>query len=179
MKKKSERREADFYPTPDYTTMSLINSGILRDIDMSRVLEPCAGSGDICQIFDAPFNHVHSIELRPEEKENLEDVSNSVQIGDFLTMDVDFEPTFIVTNPPFNLAKEFIDKCLTFGCPVAMLLRLGFLSSNKRHDWWQDKIPSDLLVLSKRPSFTDDGKTDGQDYAWFIWNGKGEGLKVI
>lgn len=34
-----------------------------------------------------------------------------------------------------------------------------------------EEFPVDhLVVLSKRPSFTGDGKTDGTGYAWFIWD---------
>ncbi|QXL90608.1 hypothetical protein [Salmonella phage NINP13076] len=59
-----------------------------------------------------------------------------------------------------------------------MLLRIGFLESMKRWEWWQENPISSLLILSQRPSFTDDGKTDGSGYAWFVWDKKNKlGLK--
>ena len=52
---------------------------------------------------------------------------------------------------------------------VIMLLRINFLSSQKRYDFWQQFPPDGLFVLSKRPSFTGTG-TDSQEYAWFVWS---------
>ena len=50
-----------------------------------------------------------------------------------------------------------------------MLLRLNYLGSITRHDWWKEYSPTSLYVLSKRPSFTGKG-TDATDYAWFVWD---------
>jgi hypothetical protein len=78
----------------------------------------------------------------------------------------------IITNPPFSLAKEFIDHSLKNAKCVIMLLRLNFLASIKRYEWWSGIPPTALYVLSKRPSFTGSG-TDATDYAWFIWDTSG------
>lgn len=51
---------------------------------------------------------------------------------------------------------------------MIFLLRTNFLESKKRFEWWQDKPPTKLYVLSKRPSFTGKG-TDATSYSWFIW----------
>jgi hypothetical protein len=75
----------------------------------------------------------------------------------------------IITNPPFSLALEFCDHAIEHAPNVFMLLRLNFLASRKRRDWWNSHNPSALFVLSERPSFTDNGKTDATDYAWFYW----------
>ena len=52
---------------------------------------------------------------------------------------------------------------------VIMLLRINFLGSQKRYDFWQQFPPDGLFILSKRPSFTGKG-TDSIDYAWFVWS---------
>jgi hypothetical protein len=50
-----------------------------------------------------------------------------------------------------------------------MLLRINYLGSISRHDWWKLNSPTSLFVLSKRPSFTGKG-TDATDYAWYVWD---------
>ena len=75
----------------------------------------------------------------------------------------------IFTNPPFSLAQEFIEHSMMFAPTVIMLLRINFLGSQKRYDFWQQFPPDGLCILSKRPSFTGTG-TDSIDYAWFIWS---------
>lgn len=59
----------------------------------------------------------------------------------------------IVTNPPFSIALEFCDHALKLAPEVFMLLRLNFLASGKRKEWFQKHEPSALFVLSDRPSF--------------------------
>jgi hypothetical protein len=50
-----------------------------------------------------------------------------------------------------------------------MLMRINYLGSIKRHEWWKDRCPTALYVLSKRPSFTGEG-TDATEYCWYVWD---------
>lgn len=52
------------------------------------------------------------------------------------------------------------------------MLRINFLGSIARHEWWKNNQPTALYVLSKRPSFSGKG-TDATDYAWFVWDKTG------
>jgi hypothetical protein len=74
----------------------------------------------------------------------------------------------VVMNPPFDQAEAFVRHSLMHVAPrVIALLRLGFLESQERaplHMEW----PSDVYVLSSRPSFAH-GKTDASAYAWLAW----------
>ena len=83
--------------------------------------------------------------------------------------DWDDNVDLIFTNPPFSLAQEFIDHSVARARTTFMLLRINFLGSIKRHDWWVNQPPTSLYVFSKRPSFTGAG-TDATDYAWFVWD---------
>lgn len=76
----------------------------------------------------------------------------------------------IITNPPFSLALQFLEKSLSEAPTVVYLLRLRFLASVKRGAWWHMHPPTHQFVLSKRPSFTGDGRNDSADYAWFAWD---------
>ena len=75
----------------------------------------------------------------------------------------------VVSNPPYRHAERHVGVALAAGRNVAMLLRLGFLAGQKRGVFWREHPPSEVFVLSKRPSFTADGRTDGSEYGWFVW----------
>lgn len=151
-----ERNQNDFYITPEYTIDSLLD--VLNLDDVNSFLEPCRGSGAIYNEIDVPV------------KSYCEILENK----DYLT--TFWRPNtydLIITNPPFSLAQEFLEKSLSEGWSIWYLLRLNFLGSKKRSEWWQNKSPTHLLPLSARPSFTNDGNTDATDYAWFGWDYSG------
>lgn len=158
------RRKNDSYFTPEYTINSLLN--FLSIPHETSFLEPCFGNGSI-------YNKINC------QKKYFAEVASGIDYlqKDFIDIDL------IITNPPFSLAQEFLEKSLSEAKTVCYLLRLNFLESQKRYTWWQDKTPDKLLVLSKRPSFTGKG-TDSQAYAWFVWDKLGvckldKGIHVI
>lgn len=149
----------EFYPTPDYTRDSLYE--LINWDKVNSFLEPCKGDG---VLYDAVPNNVE-----------FKDYAELREGKDYLTS-FQFPHNFfdlIVTNPPFSLTQEFLEKSLVevskFGC-ICYLQRLNFLGSQKRKDWW-NKIgtPNKLLVLSKRPKFVY-GATDAAEYGWFCWD---------
>ena len=88
----------------------------------------------------------------------------------------------IISNPPYSVAQEIIERCFKIAnedTEIIMLLRLAFLESKKRYNFWQKHPVNGLYVLSQRPSFTGKG-TDATAYAWFVWNNTGtQNIKVI
>lgn len=157
----------DFYPTPSWATESFLKSCPIP-LEMNRWLEPCAGTGAIIRAVahEAYFSPIwHAIDLTVPKPA---DIDVYWQVGDFLTIDAPpsgFDA--VVTNPPYSLAEEFIKRCWNIPY-ICMLLRLNFMGSQKRKRWLQQS-PPDIYVLPKRPSFTDDGRTDGTEYGWFVW----------
>ena len=170
----TKRNEADFYATPLETVYAILD--VLPDLnEVKFILEPSAGNGNIIKALRSRDIHgfcIEAMEFREEEKENLEELADVVTIGNFLTDDTKHSKyDLIIGNPPYSLAKEFIDKSLELLAPggrLIFLLRTNFLESKKRFEWWQDKLPNGLYVLNKRPSFTGKG-TDATSYSWFIW----------
>ena len=84
----------------------------------------------------------------------------------------------IVTNPPFSLAFEFAQWAVGHAVHVFLLLRLNFLASGKRREWFSTHEPNALFVLCKRPSFVNGG-TDCTDYAWYYWGPSVGGIHHI
>lgn len=84
-----------------------------------------------------------------------------------------YAPSLIIGNPPYRHAEEHLRAALATGArTIAFLLRLGFLAGRSRSTGiWRTHPPSSVHVLAPRPSFSGDGRTDGQEYAWMVWTG--------
>ncbi|MCU7837622.1 MAG: hypothetical protein KZQ83_20580 [gamma proteobacterium symbiont of Taylorina sp.] len=148
-----KRIEQDFYKTPAWCTKSLLPLISWDAVD--SFYEPCAGDGAIYDLI--PMDNKDWSEIQ-QGRDYLENNHKPVDL--------------IITNPPYRLAQEFIIKALTHGKTVIMLLRLNFLESQARYEFWQANPPSHIITLSKRPSFTGKG-SDSTGYAWFVWGGIG------
>ncbi len=168
------RHPDDFYATPPWVTRAILPH-LPR---VSVVLDPCCGEGAILDVFAERGAGGGVVDLRGIELDATRALAArsgaSVVCADALAMR--WRPAqLVVMNPPFSLASEFVAKALTDGCgvTVAAFLRLAFMESQGRADFHR-KHPSDVYVLSQRPSFTPDGKTDQWAYGWFVW-GPGRG----
>ncbi len=168
----TKRNEYDFYATPiDVVENFIKNYGGLS----GKILEPSAGNGNIIKALNKQNIdcEIHAVEIREEEKSNLNKLSKKVFICDFLQeYNNDEKYDVIIGNPPFSNAIDFTEKCLKMlkeDGKLIFLLRTSFLESKKRKEFWQKNPVSDLYVLSQRPSFTGKG-TDATSYSWFIWD---------
>lgn len=141
--------ETDFYPTPPWCYENLdINWSMF-----SSAHEPCRGDG--------------RIQLFLEEQGIPTTYSEILEDKNFY--DWDEGTDLILTNPPFSELTEFADHAIKHSQTCIFLLRLNFLGSIKRHEWWKENMWSCLHILSQRPSFTGEG-TDATDYCWVVWD---------
>jgi predicted RNA methylase len=177
----AKRKESDFYPTPVSVVQTFLSNYKIKD---GTILEPCAGNGNFIKaIREFGYNNnIIANELREIEVNNLiEAGANEVYTYNFLENKISEYPTTIITNPPFSIAEEFIRKCKTQfpNSEIIMLLRVAFLESQKRYDFWQQYPVNKLYVLKDRPSFTGKG-TDASAYGFFVWDGTDkQEIKVI
>jgi hypothetical protein len=174
-----ERSEADDYPTPEWAVLRFLES-YGAQLPGGPWLEPAAGDGAIIRAVNTwraqtlqttPGIEWSAAELRPSCEPLLDALvrpPGGVFIGDFLTAPSPGRFSVAITNPPFRLARDFAEKCLSMADYVVLLLRLNFLGSGKRHEWMQANLP-DIHVLPDRPSFRGDNKTDSIEYGWFVW----------
>jgi hypothetical protein len=141
------------------------------------VLEPCAGDGAIVAALRARgVDCVDAIEIDEDRAAKVRAIGGDVLCSDALGPEAagiwQAAHGLILTNPPFSLAMEFVELALASQRPhrgtSAFLLRLSWLASSKRAAFHREN-PSDVYVLSRRPSFTGDGKSDSTDYAFFVW----------
>lgn len=167
------------YPTPDFAIKALQEVPIPGNI----WLEPCAGSGNIIRVVNSFRQDIEWTvgELQEKHLSSLgglfmdHEVEHFSCPQDFLTLSkttIDLNQYFnfdaVVSNPPYTYAEEFIVEGLKYAPVVVYLLRTNFLESTKRAEFFQTHMP-DVFVLSKRPSFSGDGKTDGTSYSWMIF----------
>ena len=166
-----KRRKSDFYETPYTLTRKFLDVEYFNK--NSTVCEPACGGGAITRVL----------------KEHWEDdkVTAYDQETNFLWETGEYD--YIVTNPPFSIAFEFIQRAkLVAKSKFAFLLPLSYLHGKKRFD----EIYSDrtyglekVYVFTRYPmlgeALREDGKynTGMMVYAWFVFEKEYDGSPVI
>ena len=158
-KVKGVRNKQDWYPSPEKLAPALMSLINFKDSDV--LLEPAKGQKGNQPFYDA---------FPPANKKLWAEIDQGI---DYFKNE--FSADVVISNPPFNLAEEFIVKAideLKHGGMLVFLLRVNYLGSQKRYDslWQQEKYkPKQIITLVQRPSFTGDGATDSTEYAFFVW----------
>ena len=96
------------------------------------------------------------------------------------------EPWGIVTNPPFGCVEEYIERAVLLAPYVALLLRLAFLESEGRMNWFPHvglrrvHVVAERLPMMHRHNW-DGPKLDkaGLCFAWFIFEGGKKPLRTV
>lgn len=191
-----ERVDFDFYPTCPWIVHRLLDrhGDELFPIFRPDVLEPTVGDGAIIRACDEWFMgrkadcepNWTGVELRRGAliqgmgtvvEHHFEGVDFRGWYPEKHGLAVDLYDLSI-GNPPFSIAESVIRHCLEMSRATAMLLRLGFLSSAERVDFWRGCGADPIVrVLPDRPSFDGLG-TDSATYAWFIWGAELSGPRV-
>ena len=173
-----KRHIADYYVTPVkdiITFLGALDEEVSLDIWDKTILDPCAG-GDPSHDMSYPkalreyyaipddWNGIKTIDIREDSLAETK--------CNYIETKLDYKPFLIISNPPFNQAMEFIKKALDDiedGGYVAMLLRLNFLETKARKDFFDNYMPTWIFVHHKRMSFTDAGGTDSVAYCHMVW----------
>ena len=173
-----KRHIADYYVTPVkdiITFLGALDEEVSLDIWDKTILDPCAG-GDLSHDMSYPkalreyyaipddWNGIKTIDIREDSLAETK--------CNYIETKLDYKPFLIISNPPFNQAMEFIKKALDDvedGGYVAMLLRLNFLETKTRKDFFDNYMPTWIFVHHKRMSFTDAGGTDSVAYCHMVW----------
>ena len=165
------RPEDDFFETPKVATCTMLNNvNIPRDVIL---WEPACGHGAISKILEKMYpNQVLSTELNTDRY--------GVGGVDFLKDGANFKPQgrfWVITNPPFKLANEFVRKAFEYGAErIIFLLRFNYLESGKvREDILNNGHLLRVLLMKERLQMYPYGWTGKkgsatQNHAWFIWD---------
>lgn len=155
----ADRQPSDNYPTDLDGSMPFVRWARERGMLDGVHVEPCAGEGSMIRAVGAKASM--ALEVRPECREPLLSLTPMVWICD-ATFSADAHrvstalaaggPSYVVTNPPFALAVQFIDAWADCVDWSAWLLRQGFWSGSKSALFGRRR-PSHILTLRERPSF--------------------------
>lgn len=92
----------------------------------------------------------------------------------------------VVTNPPFNIIEQFVERAVAMAPYVALLCRLAFLESEGRMKWWQQvglrrvHIIAERLPMMHRHNYTGPKLSNaGMCFAWFVFEGGKRPLKQV
>ena len=181
IKKPSEK--FDRYYTPKWVVQQCLDHVIpVVSPDPEAILEPGAGGGAFvngCRD-RYPDATIHAFDLDPS--------SGPWPKADTSLMELDFtkkngvlrvareSPSdgydLVVGNPPFTYAEDFIESGMKLGLSLVFLLRQGFLSSEKRHPFFEANPPSHVFTLCNRPKFIIGSGGDSADYCFLCYDGE-------
>lgn len=158
-----KRKKSDLYETPYSISQQFIDRERDVIVGLKTILEPSAGNGAMTKVL---------------ENNGFNVVSKDISIGeDFLKETERYDG--IITNPPFSLAFEFIQKAKTLTDYFAFLLPLSYLHGKKRHDeiWMDKEFPlSRIYVFTRYVLFGEPLREDGKystgmiTFSWFVWD---------
>jgi len=164
-----KRKKSDFYETPYSITRKFLG---VEEFDYNlTICEPACGSGAIVKVLAEKTDNIIAYDIEKN----------------FLTETKQYD--YIITNPPFSIAQEFILQAKRVAKKkFAFLLPLSYLHGKKRYDEIycdRDYALKKLYVYTRYPmlgeSLRDDGKynTGMMVYAWFVFEKDYQGSPTI
>jgi len=169
------RVENDYYATHSDSTKALLEVEKI----IYPALEPACGEG-------------HISKLLKENTTSLDLIDRGYgQVANFLTQEFNGKYETVITNPPFNLFQEFVEKALKVaGKKVIMFGKLQALEGMKRATFLQTTPLKTVYVFKKRQQPLRNGNeideltgkkwaSSTMAFAWFVWERGYEGEPII
>lgn len=163
-----ERQEDDYYATEPKAMKLLLQE---ENFD-TNIWECAVGGGHLAAELKNKGYCVKCSDIIDRGYEGTE-------IIDFLNYNDEFDGD-IITNPPYKIAKEFVEHALEIipkGNKVVMFLKLTFLEGKARKEMYKKYPPKVIYVSSSRLQCAKNGdfikynKGTGTAiaYAWYVW----------
>lgn len=172
------------FPTPPWATRALMEHVLEMDRDKAAALtcwEPAANRGYMVTPLREYFGTVIGTDRH--------DYGAGFPVVDFLKgpdpRDYGMLVDWIVTNPPFNAADDFVKRALTVaGAGVAIFARTAFIEGLAR--WrtiFSANPPSIVAQFAERVPVVA-GKVDpkartAMPYAWFVWDQRKDAVDTL
>lgn len=157
----------DHFPTPLWATRALCEHVI--HLIGARIWEPACGCGAMVRALKEYATLVHASDVH--------DYGWMHEVRDFTfvqRMETFFD--WVVTNPPFALAEEFVTRALRLSPNegVAVLVRTAFIESAGRYNsLFKSRPPAVMAQFVERVPMVkgrlDRGASTATSYCWLIW----------
>lgn len=182
----NDRVENDFYATNPIAVKMLLDKLLIPSIDIKRgILEPSVGQGHIVEGINS-WIHDHSLNgVDIKRYTTCLDIKDrgypNTIVQDFLTYNPNKKFDWIITNPPFSIATDFVKKgmeLLDDNGRMDLFLKIQFLEGELRTDLFDKYPPKYIYVFRNRMATWNNGKpTDSNGkkwattmcHAWFVW----------
>lgn len=173
-----ERSANDWYVEPKWCVEQLFD---VVNFDDSWIWDPCAGGGNIPEVARARNRFVIATDLVDRGYRHLDQTWDVFSTGGVPLCVKPSMKISVVTNPPFALAAKIVQRMLTLvDFRLAIIQQLSFLASRARYELFSEFPPSDVLILSKRPSMPPGHmiaemgdkafKGGTSDFCWIVWS---------
>jgi len=166
--RKEAKNSLDNFPTPPWATRALIEHVIKCDnLAKLSCLEPACGAGHMAKVLDEYFGKVQASDIYDYGYGEICDFTKSLHATN--------STDWVITNPPFKLAEEFILKALLIAKKgVAVIVRTTFLESIGRYERIYSKTPPTKVAqfVERVPMVKgrlDKKASTATGYAWLIW----------
>jgi hypothetical protein len=173
--------DLNYFPTPTWAVRAFL-AHVLGDVDCSKLTaaEPaCGGAGSLARALDERFDFVVTGDVH--------DYGTGHIVEDFLSPG--WSPyagvDWIITNPPFVLAEQFIHRALELArCGVAMFVRTSFLEGQGRHrDLYSVAPPNVVAIYAERVALVkgrlDQHASTATSYCWLVWRKDARGTSGV
>ncbi len=167
-RRKEPAGSLDYFPTPAWATRALLTH--VLDLKGRTVWEPACGDGHMARPLAEVAAVMHS---------DVHDYGWGHAVHDFLMPflpDGAPSPDWVVTNPPFRLAEQFIHRGLAVAkCGVAVLVRAAFAESIQRYEnLFRDHRPAIVAQFVERVAMVkgrvDEDASSATAYCWMVWH---------
>ena len=165
----------DHFPTPPWAVRALCEHVIGPVSEQWTAWEPACAEGYMARALDEYFRLVFASDVHPY---------GFGFVADFLLpFPEDPDADWIITNPPFKLAEDFIATGLRrANVGVAVLVRTTFLESIGRFErFFRDRPPTFVAQFVERVPMVkgrvDPKASTATGYAWLVWDKRVEGRR--
>lgn len=167
----------DDFPTPPWATRALIEKVLWRsareDLKHMTCWEPACGRRIMSDVLEESFRHVCATDVA-----GYATVYNRAPdaIGSYLTMPLPATHQWMITNPPFNKALDFVEKGLKEAKQgVAILVRSVWLEGGERYKrLFAERPPSIVAQFCERVPMIkgrwSPRASSATSYSWMVWN---------
>ena len=173
----------DDFPTPPWATRALCELLIFNGFDLanSTVWEPACNRGYMARPLSEYFGEVWASDIHDYG------YSEFWKVNDFLMpfSHPTIKTNWIITNPPFRLAEQFIERAGQVAQHgFAMIVRSAFLEGKGRYENLFSKNPPTIIAqFAERVPMVkgryDPKASTATSYAWLVWIKGCEGTKFV